>query len=178
MAKKKEEVKDSRPDEVVLPDEYTLTMPVSRQEITIRPWSWGTYTKIAAKIDKIFEILDNSGLDLQKLGETIKLQDELQAQLFSGEKVDYSSVKEYNELTKSANFVMIRLMPKVSDLIVPILAISTGLEEEEILDFNPTDIYTLVVTVYYVNPTVLGNVYQPLDELLDDEGQKEKKKKK
>ena len=152
-------------------------MPVGRQEVTIRPWSWGTYTKIAPKIDKIFEVLDNSGLDLQKLGETIKLQDELQAQLFSGEMVDYSSVKEYNELTKAANHVMIRVMPKVSDLIVPILAVSTGLEEEEILNFNPTDIYTLVVSVYYVNPTVLGNVYLPLDEEQSDEGQGKKKKK-
>lgn len=178
--KKKEEVvvdeAENRPDEVVLPDEYPLTLPVSRKEVVVHPWSWGTYTKIATNIDEIFEVVDNSGLDLRKLGETIKLQDKIQEQLFSGEKVDYSSIEEYNELTKDANYIMIRLMPKIGDLIVPILTTSTGLEEEEILKLNPTDVYTLVVTIYYVNPTVLGNVYRPLDEVVDDEGQGKKKK--
>ena len=182
MAKKKEEIveeKSPRSDEVVLPDEFVFNLPVSRTEVVIRPWSWGTYTKIASDVDKIFDIIENSNLKVAELGNIIKLQDKIHPKLFGGEEVDPDDLREYNESIKSANYVMIRLMAKLSDLILPILEISTGMARDEIEDLNPTDIHTLVMSVYYVNPTVLGNVYQPLAQ--EDAlglGVKGKKKKK
>ncbi len=181
MTKKKEEVivekEDFRSDEVVLPDEFIFNLPVSRKEVTIRPWSWGTYTKIASKVDKIFDIIEDSNMDVAELGGIIKLQDKIHPKLFSGEEVDPDDLREYNESIKSANYVMIRLMAKLSDLILPILEISTGMARDEIEDLNPTDIHTLVMSVYYVNPTVLGNVYQPLaqEDAVGLEGKKKKK---
>jgi hypothetical protein len=165
--KKKEEVvveEESRPDEVVLPDEFNFKLPVSGKDVTIRPWSWGDYTEIAPDIDKIFDIIENSKLDLTTLGDSIKLQDKIHPKLFSGEEIEPDVMEEYNASIKSANFTMMRLMAKLSTLIVPILCAATGLEEDEIRKLNPTDIHTLVMSVYYVNPTVLGNVYQPLAE--------------
>jgi hypothetical protein len=177
MAKKKEVdvVEEARPDEAVLPDEFTFKLPVSQKEITIHPWSWGTYTKIAPSVDKIFEIVDSSNLNVAELGSIIKLQDKIHPKLFSGEEIDPDVLKEYNDSVKSANYIMVRLMAKLSDLIVPVLESSTELTEEEILSLNPTDIHTLVMSVYYVNPTVLGNVYQPFAQE-DAEGLGEKKK--
>ncbi len=163
--KKKEEVVEKevlRSDEAVLPDEFVFSLPVSRKEVTVRPWSWGTYTKIASDVDKIFDIVADSNLNVAELGDIIKLQDKIHPKLFSGEEIDPDDLKEYNESIKSANYIMIRLMAKLSELIMPILEISTEMAKEEIEDLNPTDIHTLVMSVYYVNPTVLGNVYQPL----------------
>ena len=165
MAKKeavKEEEEKVRSDESVLPDKFVFTLPVSRLEVEVRPWSWGTYTEIAPSVDQIFDIVADSNLNVAELGDIIKLQDKIHPKLFSGEEVDPDDLKEYNESIKSANYVMIRLMAKLSDLIIPILEVSTKLTREEIEGLNPTDIHTLVMSVYYVNPTVLGNVYQPL----------------
>ena len=177
MTKKKKEVieeVEDRPDEAVLPDEFTFALPVSKVEVTVKPWSWGTYTQIATKVDKIFDIIEESKLKVADLGDTIKLQDKIHPKLFGGLEVDPDDLKEYNDSISAANYIMVRLMAKLGNLIMPILVISTGMTEEEINDLSPTDIHTLVMSVYYVNPTVLGNVFQSLaDE--DVEGLKGEK---
>ncbi len=167
MAKrKKEEVvvdkEEPRPDEAVVPDAFTFTLPVSRKEVTVKPWSWGDFTKIASSVDEIFDIVENSGLEVSELGKMVRTQDEIQNTILSGGQISTEALEDYNKAVKPANYVLTRLMTKLSDFVVPILVSATDMAKKDIEKLNPTDIHTLAMTVYYVNPTVLGNVYQPL----------------
>ena len=174
MAKKKKEVEvpdiEERPDELVLPDEFNFKLPISGIELKIKPWSWGKYTQIAPRIDDMFEIIESSNVNVSNLAEMFKIQDQVQPKLLSGKELTDEEKDKYNEIVGSANHVMMKLMAKIGHLVVDIIESSSDLSKEEIEDLNPTDVYTIVMSIYYINPTVLGNVFQPFAEL-DSGGQ-------
>jgi len=169
MAKKKKE-DEERSDEVVLPDEFNFKLPINGMELTIKPWSWGAYTKIAPYVDQIFDIVEATNMDVSRIAEMFKIQDKVQPKLLSGETLTAEEMDKYNKIAASANSVMIKLMAKVGHLVVPIIESSTELTQEEIDELNPTDIYTIVMSIYYINPTVLGNVFMPFGST-ESEGQ-------
>jgi DUF4097 and DUF4098 domain-containing protein YvlB len=158
MAKKKEE----RSDDVVLTDIETFKFPISGKEVKVKPWSFGTYSQdISPHVEKIFDVIDKSNINISDLR---LLRTYIDPTLTDEEK------KEYDKLVGPANQTMMRLMTKVAPQIMDIIEVTTNMKRKDIEDLNPTDVFYLCVHIYFINPTVLGNVFQPFVDL-DSEGQ-------
>jgi hypothetical protein len=158
--KTKKEVESSteeRPDDVVLTDLETFKFPVCGEEIKIKPWSFGTYSQnISPHIEEIFEVVDKSGINLSNLQ---LLRTYIDPAITDEEK------KEYDKLVGPANNTMMRLMTKVSSQIIDIIEVTTNMKRKDIENLNPTDVFYLCVHIYFINPTVLGNVFQPFVDI-------------
>lgn len=173
MAKKMKE--DERPDEEVLPDEYTITLGLSGKEVKIKPWSWGVWNKVAPHVEEIFNVVEVSNINVGALGEMLAVQNKLQDKIISANPLTEDEKKLYTNTAAKANTVISQLLIKAGRFVSPILELSTDLTEEEIDNLNPNDIYMLAFHIYHLNPTVLGNVYMPFEEE-SPERQKRKKK--
>jgi hypothetical protein len=162
MAKKKKE--EERPDETVLPDEFSITLPVSEKEIVLKPWSWGKWNKVAPHIDEILSIVESSSIDVSPIAEMFRLQDKVQVKIINSVELSDEEKEEYNEISRAASMPLSKLMIKVGHLVSPILELSSELEADEIEDLHPADVFHLAVSIYFINPTVLGNVSKPFNE--------------
>jgi len=149
MAKKKEE----RSEDVILTDFDRFKFPVCGEEIKVKAWSFGTYAeKIAPHMEVIFEVIEDSNMDLSSLS---LLRSYIDVTVSEEEK------KKYDKLVGPANNTMMRLMAKIAPQIMDIIEASTDMKRKDIEELNPTDIFYLCVHIYFINPTVLGNVFQP-----------------
>jgi len=169
MAKKKKEdeapKKEERSDETVLPDEFVITLPVSNREIELKPWSWGKWNKVASHVDEMMNIVETSNIDISTIAEMFRLQDKVQVKIVNNIELSDEEKKEYNEISKAASAPMSKLMMKVGHLVSPIIELSCELEAEEIEELHPADIFHLAISIYFINPTVLGNVSKPFEEI-------------
>lgn len=149
MAKKKEE----RSDDMILTELESFKFPVCGKEIEIKPWSFGKYAKdISPKMEEIFEAIDKSNMDLSSL---VVLKSYLSPALTDEEK------REFDKLVGAANKAMMRLMGKISLQVMDIIEASTNMKRKDIEELNPTDVFYLCIHMYFLNPTVLGNVFMP-----------------
>ena len=164
MAKEKEVVKpEERPDEEVLLDEFEVELLSSEKTVIVKPWSWGVYGKIAPTIDKAITVVEQSNLDVSGL-RFIPEQREFVVRMMEGKKLTKAEKEEYNTMAGKASMAIMRLLAKISPYVVDIIAASCNLKKEEIEELSPLDIFQLGCTIYFVNPTVLGNAYPSFDD--------------
>jgi hypothetical protein len=164
MTKKKKK-EEERPDETVLPDEFTITLPVCGEEIVLKPWSWGKWNKVAPYVDEIISIVEESNIDVTPIAEMFRLQDRVQVKIINSVELSDEEKEQYNDISKAASAPLGKLMIKVGHLVSPIIELSSELETEEIEDMHPADVFHLAVSIYFINPTVLGNVSKPFEEV-------------
>ena len=165
--KKKEEVVEERPDEEILIGELDLELPGGIQ-VTVTPWSFGTYSKIAPVIDKTITIIEKSGVDVSAMSFVGDYQREWLPRMINNDKFTDEEKKRYTAEASKAGAILMRVFAKVAPQVITILESACNLTKAEIEEMNPAAIFLLATVVYQANPTVLGNCYPSFEDMTEE----------
>ena len=153
-----EEEGDTRPDEQVFLEEALIITPIG--DITIKPWSYGDYYRIADKIEDIFEILEDKNINIDAfsaLGAMSKTFDFSSDITEENKEEKMAEMDLYADTVGQANRDIRRLINRIAPHAMPIISATTGRSQEELEQLPIHMVVAIGVMIYYQNIGILGN---------------------
>jgi hypothetical protein len=164
MAKKEHDISDAgdtRSDEEVL-SEGPVTVKTSQGDFEVKPWTFGTYHKVAFLVENMISDLEKKGIDPDLLFTRMALVQyiyHVDMPMQEGKEVDPVMANEFADKLNKETADLIKLFSGCAVQARPIIMETCGLTDEQVDALDAQEAMNLFVVIIAKNEGVLKNVY-------------------
>lgn len=158
----KEELKDERSDEMVL-TEGPLTVHTPLGTFEIKPWTFGSYRKVAVHVEALLTDLEQKGIDFELLFNRFALNTYMAMvaiPIEEGKEVDPELINKASEEFNEEYRNLMRMMSVCAQHVAEVIVNTLPITHEELDEFQAEDVLTLFMGIVVKNEGVLKNVYR------------------